>query len=110
MVSLIQWRSAVLDSTQAARCQISSLAPAGIAEAFVAFVVETGRLSQFAYCSAMDLLPAGMMVLNAAACLPDGAVALEAPSKAQLPDAVALVDAACVLQISQYVPGRHKCL
>ena len=48
------------------------------------------------------------MVLNAAACLPDGAVALEAPAKAQLPDAVALVDAAGVLQISQYIPGQHE--
>ena len=51
-----------------------------------------------------------MMVSDAAACLPHGAVALESSAEAQLPNAVALVDAAGVLQISQYVPGQHECL
>ena len=60
------------------------------------------------YCG--DLLPAGVMVSNAAACLPHSAVALKAPTKAQLPDAVALLYAACMLQIGQYVPGQHGCL
>ena len=50
------------------------------------------------------------MVSNAAACLPDGAIALEAPTEAQLPDAIALVDVACVLQIGQDVPAQHVCL
>ena len=63
-----------------------------------------------AWRSVKQLAPAGMMVLNAAACPPDGAVALEPPAKAQLPDAIALGDAACVLQIGQYVPYQHACL
>ena len=32
---------------------------------------------------------------------------LHAPAEAQLPDAVALLDAACMLQVGQYVPGQH---
>ena len=51
------------------------------------------------------LLPARVGSADISACLPDGAVALEPPSKAQLPDAVALVDAAGVLQPCQYVPA-----
>ena len=93
--------------------QTSALVPAGIAEASVVFMVETGKLLHSAICMVQhkrSLLPAGMMVLNAAASLPDGAVALKSPAKAQLPNAVALVDAAGVLQISPYVPGQHACL
>ena len=44
------------------------------------------------------LLPARVRSADISARLPDGAVALEPPSKAQLPDAVAPPDAACVLQ------------
>ena len=50
------------------------------------------------------------MVSDAAACLPDGAVTLESPSKAKLPNAVPPPDAACMLQIGQDVPGRQACL
>ena len=51
------------------------------------------------------LLPARVGSADVSARLPDGAVALEAPSKAQLPDAVAPPDAACVLQPRQNVPA-----
>ena len=51
-----------------------------------------------------------MVVSNTTTGLPHGAVAFEPPTEAQLPDAIAPVDAACVLQISQYVPGQHECL
>ena len=50
------------------------------------------------------LLPARVKSADVSARLPDGAVALEAPSKAQLPDAVAPPDAACVLQPCQNAP------
>ena len=51
------------------------------------------------------LLPARVGDADVSARLPDGAVALEPPAKAQLPDAVAPLDAACVLQPCQNVPA-----
>ena len=51
------------------------------------------------------LLPARVGSADVSARLPDGAVALEPPPKAQLPDAVAPPDAACVLQPCQNVPA-----
>ena len=50
------------------------------------------------------LLPARVGSADVSARLPDGAVALEPPSEAQLPDAVTPPDAACVLQPCQDVP------
>ena len=54
------------------------------------------------------LLPARVGSADVSARLPDGAVALEPPSKAQLPDAVAPLDAACVLQSCQNIPASKQ--
>ena len=51
------------------------------------------------------LLPARVGGADVSARLPDGTVALEPPSKAQLPDAVPPPDAARVLQSCQDVPA-----
>ena len=51
------------------------------------------------------LLPARVGSADVSACLPDGAVALEPPSKAKLPDPVPPPNAACVLQSCQDVPA-----
>ena len=55
--------------------------------------------------AATALFPARVGSADVSARLPDGAVALEPPSKAQLPDAVTPPDAASVLQSCQNVPA-----
>ncbi len=45
-----------------------------------------------------------MAGLDVAACAPDSGVALEAAAEAQLPDAVAALEAAEVLDVGQNVP------